>query len=295
MRLQPFALAPGVKHVFLADAVVNVVTIFDRSGKTRALTGFEEPQGITTDSAGTLYVANTIDNDVEEFAPPYPDKPHTVLAIAGQWPVDVAVARDGTVAVINICRPSGSRCQAPGSVYFYKNNKAQSPCAIVSGGNKISRTLWAAFDGTGTLYVAGVNDYTTTGIGRITGECAAASLTLLRSGIPIHFAAGVEVDRHGDIAIVDSGGPTQGTTVDVFAAPTGESKKLALLSKNALNDSSVVSSFVLTKSGAEFYTAEPHGSNEYAYPAGGYAEGELSPPSGGNLIEGVAVTPAEVP
>ena len=44
------------------------------------------------------------------------------------------------------------------------------------------------------------------------------------------------------------------------------------------------------------YTAEPHYSLEYAYPGGGYLEAQLTPPpSSGNLIEGVAVTPAEQP
>jgi hypothetical protein len=118
-------------------------------------------------------------------------------------------------------------------------------------------------------------------------------LALLKPSAPIHFAAGVQVDRQGRVAIVDSGAPTAPTTIDVFAVSKRHSHRLKLLSQAELDDSGVVSSFALTKDGAHLFTAEPHDSLEYAYPQGGSAQAQLSPPTGGNLIEGVAVTPAE--
>ena len=70
--------------------------------------------------------------------------------------------------------------------------------------------------------------------------------------------------------------------------------RLKLLSQQTLHDSAVVTSFALTEDGTHIYTAEPHGSLEYAYPRV-VSRGRLQPPSGGDLIEGVALTPAEVP
>ena len=288
------ALAPGVRHVFLADAVTNTVTIFSRGTGTRSLSGFNEPQLITTDSAGNLYVANTLDENVEVFAPPYRNAPSWTIPDSGEWPVDVAVAKDGTVAVINICRASGTQCGGAGSVSFFSNAHAESPCATVSRGTIISRTLAAGFAADGTLYVAGVNNYITSRLGVIAGECGAKKLAALHPSTAIHFAAGVQVDTKGNIATVDSGGPTRGTTIDVFAAPKPGSRRLQLVSQQPLDDSSVVASFALTRDGTHLYTAEPQVSNEYEYPQGGYSQGQLIPP-GADLIEGVALTPAEVP
>lgn len=295
-RILPNAFAPGVKRVFLADAVYNIVTIFDRAGTTRKLGGFNEPQLLTTDGAGDLYVANTEDADVEVFAPPYRSKATLTIPDPGEAPVDVAVAKDGTVAVINICQGNGSQCRQPGSIVLFASSQATAPCATISGGTTISGPLAGAFDANGTLYVDGVNGYTTSIVGVIAGECKATRLAKLEPTTSIHFAAGLQVDTNGNIAIVDSGGPTRGTSIDVFAPPESKSRRLKLLSQQPLLDSTVVVSFALTKDGRHLYTAEPHYSLEYSYPAGGYLEQQLAPPpSGGDLIEGVALVPAEVP
>lgn len=82
----------------------------------------------------------------------------------------------------------------------------------------------------------------------------------------------------------------------MFAAPKFGSRQLKLVTQGALDDTGIVSSFALTKDGTRLFTAEPHYSLEYAYPNGGTEIGQLTPPpSGGDLIEEVAVTPAELP
>ncbi len=284
----------GVRHIFLSDAALNIVTIFGK--QTRALGGFNEPQGVTTDAHGTFYVANTIARNVEEFAPPYRGGPSATISTPEQWPVDVAVAKDGTVAVVNICKPSGSSCVGPGSVSFYADNHAQSPCATVSNGAEVSRLLWGGFDAAGTLYVAGINDYTTTKIGAIAGECNAGHLTVLNPNVAISFPGGIEVDPRGRIAVISSGSFSSAAQLDVFAPPRSGSPKLKLVAGGTLSNSGVVLSFSLNKAGTALFTAEPHYSLEYAYPSGGEALAQLSPPpSGGDVIEGVAVTPAEIP
>ena len=68
------------------------------------------------------------------------------------------------------------------------------------------------------------------------------------------------------------------------------------MTQGTLSDTGVVIDFALNKAGTELFTAEPHYSLEYQYPDGGYAIAQFSPPpSGGDVIEGVAVTPAELP
>jgi hypothetical protein len=284
-----------LRHLFLSDAVFNNVTIFSRGGKTRTLTGFNEPQGITTDGTATLYVADTINQRVQEFAPPYPNSPSGSLPTPGEWPVSVAVATNGTVAAVIICQASGSQCGANGSVEFFANNHAASPCAIVPTDSKISRPLWAAFDAGGTLYVGGVNNYATARIERITGGCSATSLSVLQPSTSISFVGGVQVDTLGRLAIIDSRGFSGAPSLDVFAPPKPASTKLKLLSQAPLNNSSVVSSFALRNDDKELYTAEPHYSLEYPYPGGGNTMAQFKPPGGGDLIEGVAVDPAESP
>jgi len=292
-RHLPPTLAGGAKHVFLADAVFNIVTIFNRDGTTSTLSGFQEPQGLTSDSSGNLYVADTVNARTVVYAPPYRNRPTSVLPDPGEWPVDVAVAKDGTVAAVNICQPSGSQCGGPGSIAFYATNKSKTSCATVRAKSGM-KLLWDAFDANGNLYVVADLNYTKVVIGSISGECNATSLTVLKPNVKIVWAAGIQVDTSNNVVIINGFGNSGIPTIDVFRS-VANSRKLKVLSQQPLLDSGTVVSFALSKDGSTLYTAEPHYSLEYAYPNGGYAEGQLSPPSGGDLIEGVAVVPAAVP
>ncbi len=293
VRHLPLTIAGGAKHVFLSDAVFNIVTIFNRDGTTRQLSGFQEPQGLTSDAAGNLYVADTINARAVVFAPPYRNRPASVLSDAGEWPVDVAVAKDGTVALANICQPSGSQCIGPGSIAFYANKKSHKQCATVTGKSGM-KILWDAFDASGNLYFAASLNYTSVVIARIGGECNARSVIVLKPNVQIVWAAGIQVDTNNNIAIINGFGNSGAPTIDIFQA-VPSSRKLKELSAQPLLDSGTIVSFALTQDGSTLYTAEPHYSLAYGYPNGGYAEAQISPPSGGDLIEGVAVVPAAVP
>ena len=76
-------------------------------------------------------------------------------------------------------------------------------------GHIISRTLSAAFARDGTLYVAGINAYTPPSSESSHGECSATKLEALRPSVSINFPAGVKVDPRGNVATIDSGGPTR--------------------------------------------------------------------------------------
>jgi hypothetical protein len=295
LHLTPASITKGLKHVFLADAALNTITVFSGTG-THTITGFQEPQGITSDAAGTLYVADTVNERIQEFVPPYPNNASATLKTPGEWPVDAAVAKSGLVAAIIICKAAGSQCGGPGSVEIFANNHASSPCASVSGGTKISRLLWGGFDAAGSLYVAGVDHYTTAVVGVVAGGCAATSLKVLKPNVAVNFVSGIQVDKSGRVAILDSQGAYGTPRLDLFAAPKPGSSKLKLIVQNFLNDSGVVVSFALSKDNTKLFTAEPHYSLEYNYPNAGFEIGVFSPGSnGGDLIEGVAVTPASVP
>jgi hypothetical protein len=176
---------------------------------------------------------------------------------------------------------------------FYANKKSNKPCATVRGKSGM-KILWDAFDASGNVYFAASVNYTKVAIARISGECNATSLTVLKPNTQIVWAAGIQVDTNDNVVIVNGFGISGAPTVDVFQA-VPSSRKLKLLSQSPLSDSGTIVSFALTKDGSTLYTAEPHYSLAYAYPQGGYAEAELSPPSGGDLIEGVAVVPPAVP
>ncbi|HLX26486.1 MAG TPA: hypothetical protein VKR05_05790, partial [Candidatus Cybelea sp.] len=103
------------------------------------------------------------------------------------------------------------------------------------------------------------------------------------------------VDPNGNVAIINGFGNSGAPSIDVFTPPADGSRRLKIRSQQPLLDSGTISSFALTKDGSTLYTAEPHYSLAYGYPNGGYAEAQLGPPSAGDLIEGVAVVPAEVP
>ncbi|HLX25837.1 MAG TPA: hypothetical protein VKR05_02500, partial [Candidatus Cybelea sp.] len=160
-RKLPLMLEGGARHVFLSDAVYNTVTIFNRNGTTRTLSGFEEPQGLASDASGNLYVADTINARIAVFASPYRNKATSVLSDSGEWPVDVAVAKDGTVAAVNICQPSGSRCSGPGAIVFFAKSTSKTPCATVRGNSNMTAMLWGAFDAGGNVYFTAVLNYTT--------------------------------------------------------------------------------------------------------------------------------------
>jgi len=165
----------------------------------------------------------------------------------------------------------------------------------VRGNSNMTAMLWDAFDANGNLYFTAVLNYSKVVIARVSGECNATSLTVLKANSDIVWAAGVQVDPNDNVVILNGFGNSGAPSIDVFKAASG-SRKLKLLTQAPLLDSGTISSFALTKDGGTLYTAEPHYSLAYAYPQGGYLEAQLTPPpSGGDLIEGVAVVPAEVP
>jgi hypothetical protein len=278
-------------HVFVSDATADVVDVFTGMQQTGQITGFQMPQGITTDRSSILYVANTNASNVEEFTPPYDHKPAAIITDGSGFPVDVAVSGTGVVAVLNIC--SGPSCSLPGNVTFYAKGSRTLPCAVVYGGDAAT-PLGGAFDDTGTLFIGALNSGRVPQISEVRGGCKARTIAPLTTSNSIFFPGDVEVDRSDNIAVLDSQaiGVAQ---IDIYAPPPKHSRMLKLLSQAPLNDAVVPLQFALTADGQNLWTADPGAgqAQEYAYPAGGPSTIRLNDTNGGP--DGVAVTPAESP
>jgi len=282
----------GVGHVFVSDPVGGAVDIFTGTKQTGQITGLSFPQGITADRAGTLYVANTNADNVEEFAAPYGHTPTAIIADGGGTPAGVAVSSSGIVAVLNIC--AGPNCSLPGSVDFYAKGSTTLPCAVLYGG--IAATpLAGAFDDNGTFYLGALNSGRVAQISEIKGGCKARTITALTTSNTISFPIGLQVDRNDNVAILDSYAISK-NQIDIYAHPAKHSTMLTLLSTALLLNAQTPSGFALTANGTDLYTADfaAEQAMEYAYPAGGTSILQLTP-SPPSQLGGVAITPAEFP
>ena len=88
--------------------------------------GLVNPQGVGTDLAGNVYVANTGATDVPVY-PKGSTTPFMTLDDSGWFPVDVSVANDGTVYVANIFSTSFTA----GDVFVYAPGSTE-PTGVIN-------------------------------------------------------------------------------------------------------------------------------------------------------------------
>jgi hypothetical protein len=152
--------------MFVSDAANNQILIFTQSdeGETQcgAITGteFSQPQGLDTDRAGDLYVANTSDSNILKFIPPYTGSP-VVLTDPGQYPVDVATDCGNRIFVTNIITTGGG----PGTLTAYTLT-GHSPLHTYAD-STVAREYFVTCDPSGNVFttflnsssVAGVNEF----------------------------------------------------------------------------------------------------------------------------------------
>ncbi|MBV9334071.1 MAG: hypothetical protein JO146_08680 [Candidatus Eremiobacteraeota bacterium] len=155
-----------------------------------------EPEGITTDSSGAVYVANTYGYNILKFAPPATD-PVLRIDDRGYRPTDVAIDSKGNIWVANWCTRKGT-C-GPGNVREY------------SDAGKLLHTItcpnltWYAFlaiDKSDNVIVDGDPPY---GVYSSAGEIAAGTskcttLSSIHTGAP----GGVQFTSKGDVAVIDT-------------------------------------------------------------------------------------------
>ena len=263
--------------VYLSDAANGVVNIY-KGGTTLCgqIGGFSEPQGITV-KGHNLYVANTLGGNVLAFHRGHtaPFQIYTDPSI--QYPVDVAIAPDGTVIGSNIFQQSGG----PGSLSTWKPGGA-----FVGNFTLANQSLsyFVTVFTTGTVYSDG---FDTSGFGALwkvkcpNGHCGAS----VELGTPFAFPGGLGENKTKDLVAVDQ----TNNTADTFELP---SLSPATFTMNGGDNVSLA----LNKSNSKMYTGDA-GNNElvcYLYLQGGGSPGTCGTVSGnsGGQALGVAIDPA---
>ena len=204
--------------IFVSDAANGVVNIYPQAGKHQKMvgqiTGLTQPQGITTDKAGDLFVANTNSSNVLEYAPPYTGAPKLTISDPHGFPADVAVSSTGVVAVTNICNAPKCRIDT-GNVVLYAKGSTTSCASVSDSAFNFVRVMFAEFDNQGVLYVDGMNGGYQTSFGLVRGGCSATTLLNLNYVYTVSFPGGMQIDTAGNVAFCDEAN----FVVDTFAPP----------------------------------------------------------------------------
>ena len=194
--------------VVTSDASQNDVVICSQPSACNQCktigSGLSTPGGVATTNgpggnfAGTMldYVADSGNQRVVVFT----DSCETVSVLddSGYFPSDVAVARDGTVAVTNLC--AAPSCTGAGNISFYA--RGSSHVTRVAKG-LMSQYYYGAFDKHGNFYNDGLSGSTVE-----VGVVPRGSNSDKATGISgIEFPGGIQVARNGTINIDDQNCP----------------------------------------------------------------------------------------
>lgn len=138
------------------------------------LTGFVQPQGLCTDSAGNVWIANTEGSQMREYAHGG-TKPIAKLTDAFGYPAGCAVdPRTGNLAVTNIENFSGRA-----TVLVYKHARGTP---AVFGNNNLAAFYFAGYDPNGNLYVSARTGEKTFALGVLARGARSIALVTIKGG-----------------------------------------------------------------------------------------------------------------
>jgi hypothetical protein len=283
-------------QTIVSDLGTNTVSVYGADGRRHAAlsTGLNQPHGLATDAAETLYVANTQDHNVVVYFKPYRSIGLT-LDDSDEYPTGVAVSNTGVVGVTNLQSTAGTG----GAVRIYAKGST-SACATITDPNW-SGMYFGAFDASGNLFLDGFDRNGNTLIGEISGGCGATSIATLSTGVIIYLVGGIQV-YNGNILIEDQQGPggflgTPTPTIYAFAPPVSGSlgQPFATTTLTAGGNWLPVT-FAIMKNGEHVWIAHSGiaaGRVEYSYPRGllvkSFDDSRYVTPIG------IAVNPAPIP
>ncbi|MGB8966363.1 MAG: hypothetical protein WCB99_12040 [Candidatus Cybelea sp.] len=253
-KTRPGWLAPEAKSgrnlLYVADQSAGAIEIYKQKGSNQQPIGeitqsVSEPDGLFVDSRHKLYVCNFGNGTVTVY-PAGSKSPSETLTGAGS-PIDVVVAKNGTVYVANF--NSGTA----GTVLEYpKGQTAPSKTLVTFGTASFPEGL--AIDSAKNLYVAfNTND------GEVL-EFGPGSPSGKNLGIHVGYVGGLTIDRNNDLLLDDQNLPG----VDVFPpgshTPSEQIKGFKLAFDVALNHTNT--KLWITD------TFSPPSVNEVSYPSG---------------------------
>jgi len=289
--------AVGKPLIFIADAGLNVVDIFLQSDRKMVgqITGLSL-EGLATDAARNLYIANTGYMNILIYAPPYLTVKLT-LGDGDNIPRAVAVSRNGLVAVANVCTLSNCTGNT-GSVSFFAKGSTTA-CTTVADATNFAHMENATFDGAGALYVEGEGSTPQTwNIGKIVGGCNAKKIELLKTPNLRRWIGGIQIDNAHRIAVINKITANGPFYIDTYNPPKNGSlgRPVSITTLRGSNASSI-ENFAFLRSGLDFYDADTQNgsgsrSDEFKYPTSGRPINTIS---GFGLAWGVAVTPTLLP
>jgi hypothetical protein len=141
---------------------------------TGRITGFDEPQGECSDAAGNVWIANSLSNDMVEFAHGGKSPIATLYDSVG-YPVGCAIdPTNGNLAVTNLDDFSGA-----GSVLVYKNARG-TPRTYAAP--NLYYYYFDGYDRKGDLYVSGATTAQSYGLVVLPRNKSSMSLVSVKGG-----------------------------------------------------------------------------------------------------------------
>jgi hypothetical protein len=274
--------ASSTATVIISDAEADDVYAYSADKLVATITGFSEPQGLAANTAGDIYIADTVNSRVVEYKNDYKTKLAT-FTDANQYPAGVDI--DNTTGVLGVTNII-STADGDGSVSFYAKGKTSKPCKTVTNSNW-ARVYFGAFGPSGNFFVDGEGVNGDVLVGEVKGECSATTITTLTTSNAIEFPGGVQVDAKGNILVDDQ----EGFVIYAYKAPVG-TKLGAPVATTALNGAGDPVTFSLNKAETTVWTADASlvEGLAYRFPAGGSKVNSIAGPPFEQPI-GVVVTP----
>ncbi|MEO7203119.1 MAG: hypothetical protein ABIZ82_11055 [Candidatus Tumulicola sp.] len=268
-RLSP-QKAKADKDLFVSDAIATVFYFKNKTYKSDgSITGLGDPDGITVDKAGNLYIANVTAKNVEEFAPGS-SKPSCTYDAGLVDPINVTTDSKGDVFVVDF-----NDLQNPGYVDEFKqcSDKVSTQYQISSGPEG------AVVDSKGDLFVTFFNAGFNAGFEEfVKGKTQGKTLS-----VTVGSPGGLTIDKKDNLIADDQAG-----SIDVIAPPYTSATPLV----SGLSDPFHAS---LSKTQKVLFNAN-NGSESvtiYSYPAGNLTK-TLDSSNGLDGAEGVADSPSSL-